>query len=489
MNAPAAAPPVAPSESNGSAQNPTHTRYWVIVFAVALAVIQYIDRVCISKAAPSMQAELSLTKDDMGTIFSSFTLAYALFEIPGGWLGDRFGPRKILLRVVCWWSVFTAATGWSAWIASTLKVGDAAIYLGFADRTTSLQIACFATLVAVRFLFGAGEAGCFPNITRAFMNWLLPHERVRAQSVLWLCARWGGAVTPVLLSIVLQWVTWQNSFVLFGGLGLIWAALFFVWFRDDPKDHPGVSAAEKKLLAPNAAFAHGHGKVPWGVFLSSRTAWLLWLQYACLSYVWYFYVTWLPTFIKESYGTTRSDIVQSLLAGVPLFCGGIGSFFSGFVAARLSKVVGGMANTRKILSVGGFVCMGISIFMAAHLTQPEAVLASFGAASFFGDLAMPCSWGTCMDIGGRFAGTLSGSMNMMGNLGGALSSKALVYILRFAHNDWRWVFYSYAITCVAGAVSWMLIDTETPLDGRPAPARGSDLPEPDDKPAEMIEEL
>jgi len=488
VNAPADAPPATSIDANVSAQQPSRTRYWVIVFAVALAVIQYIDRVCISKAAPTMQDKLGLTKDDMGTIFSAFTLAYALFEIPGGWLGDRFGPRKILLRVVCWWSFFTAATGWSAWIASLFKVGDAAIYLGFADRTTSLRIASLSTLVAVRFLFGAGEAGCFPNITRAFMNWLLPHERVRAQSVLWLCARWGGAITPALLTIVLQWVTWQNSFVLFGCFGLVWAVLFFIWFRDDPKDHRGVNAAEKRILAPNAAYAHGHGKVPWGVFLSSRTAWMLWLQYACLSYVWYFYVTWLPTFIKESYGATRSDMVQSLLAGVPLFCGGIGSFFSGFIAAKLSNLVGGMANTRKILSVGGFLCMGLSIFLASRLKQPEAVLASFGAASFFGDLAMPCSWGTCMDIGGRFAGTLSGSMNMTGNLGGALSSYVLPYILRLASNEWRFVFYTYAATCVVGAISWMLIDTETPLDGRTNRVARSE-PEPEDKPAEMIEEL
>jgi MFS family permease len=149
-----------------AAVRPTHTRYWVIVFAITLAVIQYIDRVCISQAAPFISKDLGLSKPQMGLVFSAFVLAYALFEIPTGYMGDKIGPRRVLMRVVLWWSFFTAATGWVwNWIS----------------------------LVIVRFLFGAGEAGCFPNLTKAFDRWLPLRERIRAQGIMWMSARWGGA--------------------------------------------------------------------------------------------------------------------------------------------------------------------------------------------------------------------------------------------------------------------------------------------------------
>src|SRR6185295_9094759 len=196
---------------------------------------------------------------------------------------------------------------WVTWVSAILHIGSLTNFLGFSDETTVLRISSLFTLVAIRFLFGAGEAGCFPNITRAFMNWLLPSERQRAQSVLWLCARWGGALTPILVVFVLQFVSWQNVFVVFGSLGLIWAVAFGLWFKDNPKDHPGVNAGERALLAENEKFAHGHGNVPWKLFLSSKTAWLLWAQYFFLSYVWYFYVTWLPTFLDDKYKVSFNE--------------------------------------------------------------------------------------------------------------------------------------------------------------------------------------
>src|SRR5438876_8616192 len=156
---------------------PTRARYWVIVFAITLAIIQYIDRVCISQAAPLISSDLGLSPRQMGLVFSAFTLAYALFEIPCGYLGDRIGPRKVLLRIVLWWSFFTAATGW---------------------------MRNWASLMATRFLFGAGEAGAFPNLTKAFNRWLPLEERTRAQGIMWMSARLGGAFTPLLVYACLQ---------------------------------------------------------------------------------------------------------------------------------------------------------------------------------------------------------------------------------------------------------------------------------------------
>ncbi len=430
-------------------QRPTHARYWVIVFAVSLAIIQYIDRVCISKAMPAIQRDLHFTNVQAGYVFGAFTLAYALFEIPTGWLGDKFGPRKVLLRVVIWWSVFTAATA---------RAGSA------------------AAMMVVRFLFGAGEAGCFPNITKAFSTWLPPDERVRAQGVLWLAARWGGAATPLLVVAVLGLVSsWRRAFELFGALGLVWAFFFYRWFRDNPHEHPSVNEAEKRLLRGIDSLASRHSKVPWRIFFRSYSAWLLWLQYACLSYVWYFYITWFPTYLDETHGSRLGPVMLAVLAGLPLFGGGFGSLISGFCARALAARVGGMGRARRILPAFGFLAAAACLLAANSVTaSPLALALLVGFAGLFNDFALPCAWGACMDVGGRFSGTFSGAMNMMGNLGGFIAPIVTGYILDLTHS-WNLVFSLSSGVYLLGAVSWMLLDPVTPLDRTAPPARGAAL--------------
>ncbi|MBI3210204.1 MAG: MFS transporter, partial [Candidatus Solibacter usitatus] len=238
-------------------------RYWVIVFAVTLSILAYIDRVCISQAAPLISKDLGFSKTDIGRIFGAFALAYALFEVPGGWMGDWMGPRKVLMRIVIWWSAFTAITGYM-WN--------------------------FASMYACRFLFGAGEAGCFPNLTKAFSVWLPTMERVRAQGIMWTFARWGGAFTPPLVIFVLKYMDWRMAFVTFGALGVIWAVAFYWWFRDNPMEHPSVNAAERELLKEVAVNSESHANVPWGRILRRGSVWGLWLQYFLLAYPWYFYI-------------------------------------------------------------------------------------------------------------------------------------------------------------------------------------------------------
>ncbi len=435
------------------AEKPSHTRYGVVIFAVSLAVIQYVDRVCISKSQNDIQRDLGLDDKQIGWVLGIFGLAYALFEIPSGWMGDRYGPRRALIRVVLWWSFFTILTGFTGG---------------------------FYSILAVRFLFGAGEAGCFPNLTRAFVNWLLPAERVRAQSILWLSARWGGAFTPLIVMFVLNLLKsngytqpWRQSFLIFGIPGVLWVIVFGLWFRDNPKDHPGVNEAEKKLLEPNAKYATSHANVPWGLFISSKAAWLLWAQYFCVSYVWYFYVTWFNSYLSRQYHGEYNDDYLTRIACMPLFFGGIGCLISGFITKQIAAKVG-LRQTRRILGTLGLIgttcCLAYVATSDLKALTPGALGLALGLASMFSDFTIPCAWGACMDVGGRFAGTFSGSMNMMGNFAGFLCPM----VIGHASGNWNFVFWTMTAAALLGAICWIFLDAVTPLEGD-APAMDSKI--------------
>jgi ACS family glucarate transporter-like MFS transporter len=418
----------------------------MFAFVIVLAVITYIDRVCISQAAPDIRRELGLTETQMGWVFSAFTISYALFEIPGGWMGDRYGPRSVLMKVVVMWSVFTAATG-AAWN--------------------------FVSMVVCRFLFGVGEAGCFPNVTKIFTIWLPSRERVRAQGILWMSARWGGAFTPMLVAAVLGLMNWRWAFVLFGALGVFWAIGFFRWFRDRPSEHPGVNAAELALMDGAEVNAPSHESVPWGRLARSPTVWLLWLQYFCMSYGWYFYITWLPTYLRDARHVSLEK--SAVLAGLPLFFGGIGCFVGGWVAKRLAEGGQPVARARRIVACTGLFLAGAMLVVATRINDPVFAMIALGLASFSNDLAMAPDWAACMDVGGRLAGSLSGSMNMMGNLGGAVGPVVVGYILNSTKitpdapptlQGWTTAFLVAAAIYGIGAIAWLFIDPVTPLEER-----------------------
>jgi MFS family permease len=431
----------------------------VIVFAIVLAVIQYIDRVCISQAMPDIARDLQLTDSQKGAIFSAFGLAYALFEIPTGWLGDKIGARKVLVRVVLWWSFFTAATGW-AWN--------------------------HVSMVVIRFLFGAGEAGCFPNLTKAFSAWLPTSERTRAQAIMWMGARWGGAFTPLLVVSVMAFVSWRTAFLIFAMLGVAWAVVFYWWFRDNPRDHRGVNAAELELLKDNADNIAGHGDVPWRELMTRPTMWFLWAQYFCLSYGWYFYITWLPTYLKDVRGTEITSnafmnwlagllegslspeitvkVLAAALAGIPLLFGGFGSLVAGAISNRWLARGASVVRVRRFFAVLGFAGASALLMISFYIKDPLLAMFSMGMASFCNDLTMPGSWTTCMDVGGKYAGTVSGSMNMMGNLGGMAGPLVVGLILDNTNRDWQLTFLVSSVIYFLGAICWMFIDPVTPLE-------------------------
>lgn len=417
---------------------PTRQRYWVVALGFALAFITYIDRAAVGQAAPSIARDLRLSPVQMGYVFAAFGLAYSAFEIPSGWLGDWIGPRKVLLRIVLWWSFFTAATGW-AW--------------------------SYPSLLVTRFLFGMGEAGCFPNLAKCFSTWLPRHERLKAEGFKSLSARWGGAVTPIIFLYLQQWLGWRVVFQVFAVIGVLWAVVFYWWYRDDPRDLRGVNPAELRLLgmgARSSGHQTGDRSVPWGVFLRSRSAWLLWTNWFCYSYGFYFYLTWLPTYLQQA---RHLDLHKSaVLAGLPLLSAGLGSLFSGFACAWLMGRTPRVALIRRTMAITGFAAAAILLLIFTRLENPMWMVAALTASSFAAEFCGPVSWTTCMDLGGRYVGSLAGAMNTLGQLGGTVAPALIGYILKWTDYNWSITFYVSAAIYFCGILCWTFLDPVTPLD-------------------------
>jgi MFS transporter, ACS family, glucarate transporter len=422
--------------------SPTGARHIVTLFAVSLAVITYVDRAAINVSALYISKDLGLTTIQMGWAFAAFGWAYALFEIPGGWLGDKIGPRRVLMRIVLWWSLFTAATGW-AWNA--------------------------ASLIAIRGLFGAGEAGAFPNMTRMFTTWLPVKERERAQANLWLATRLTAAFTPLFVALLIEQFGWRRTFELLGVLGVVWAGFFYNWYRDVPSEHPAVNQAELAMLPPARDTAIAESGVPWRLIFSKRSVWLLSIQYMCLAYGWWFYINWLPTYLRTARGTTVR--MGALLAGLPLLLGGVGCLVSAGVIPRLARALGSVARARRIVAVSGFVGASVCIIIFTGIDDPRRAMIVLGFAGFFNDFVMPAAWAGTMDIGGRYSGTVSGAMNMMGSIAGASSVLVVGYLLAWTSGNWTLTFYISAAIYLIGAICWLFLDSHTPIEQHASEAR------------------
>jgi len=401
---------------------PTHARYWVVIFALALAMVMYIQRVAISQAIVPISADLHLDKAQTGLVLGAFGLSYALFEIPMGLLGDKLGVRWVLSQLVLIWSLFTALTG-AAW------------------NLTSLWI--------LRFLFGAGEAGCFPNLTRMLSAWLPLNERVRAQAVMWAFGRWGGALAPPVAFFVIYHFGWRWGFVALAMLGVGWVAFFLPWFRNDPAEHKSVNKAELEMLEQSRALVlHDHG-MPWYKLLLQKDIAFLGLQYFGFSYTWYFYVTWLPTWLQQARGLDPKTAAG--YAMIPLALGGCGSIVSGFLP---------LSVPRKWVAIFGFFATAILIFIIPGIENVGMAMALMGLASFCSDLTMPISWNTCVEIGKQYTATVSSTMNMLGNFAGFVAPVVFGLILQNTNNNWAMVMYTMAAASVVSALCWFFLEPD-----------------------------
>ena len=426
--------PAAPTQP-AAASRPTRTRHWVLAFAATLALITYVDRVCMAQAKGSVAADLGLSDYQMGLVFSFSTLAYGFFGVLAGSLGDLFGPRKVLTQMVVWWSLFTAATG-RAWNLGSLLVAQ--------------------------FLFGGAESGAFPNLAKAYTKWLPVVERNRAVSVMWLCTRWGGAITPLLVVWVISLVGWRWTFAAFAVPGIVWVVLFHAWFRDSPRDHKSVNAAEIALIQEAPAKPASRPKVPWSKIVHSRTVWLLIVQYFCFGYGWYFYITWLPTYAREARGLELHK--GALLSGIPLFFGGFACLLSGWLAGWLVRRGFALVHVRRSLAYVGYGGAAVMLLIMLRIADPVWAMLAMGLASFFLDLTLPLCWRTAMDVGGQYAGTVSAAVNTSGQIGGAVGPYVVGYILQYMNHNWTLIFAISAAIYILGGLCWIFIDPVNPIE-------------------------
>jgi MFS family permease len=407
----------------------------VLWFVFLLAFVTYLDRVCISAAAPYISDELHLTTRQMGVALSAFALAYAVFEIPSGWLADVIGPRKVLTRIVLWWSAFTMLTG---------------VARGY------------ASLVVIRFLFGAGEAGALPSASNCVAKWFPLSERGKANGMLLFGTRVGGMVSvPLVLQIIRHW-GWRASFVIVGSVGLVWAAAWWVWYRDSPATHPSVSKNELDWIRHDTLGLDGqdgHAKTPWRALAGSANLWAICAMYFTYGYGLYFYFTWLPTYLIRVLGF--SELSGGLLAGLPFLCAGVANLVGGWLTDVLASSRG-LRTARCHLGFASFFAGAVLTFASTLVPQPIAKAVLLAAALGSVDLALSACWAVCLDIGRSHAGVVTGCMNTFSNLGGVLTPLVVAYAVE-RWQSWTFPFYVTAVVYAAGAVLWLLIDPTKPI--------------------------
>jgi ACS family glucarate transporter-like MFS transporter len=419
-----------------AAATASNARRTIVAFGAAIAFLSFLDRAAISQAAPFISREMHFSSAQMGLIFSAFGFTYAAFEMPSGWLCDRFGVRILLTRVVLAWSLFTAATG-AAWN--------------------------FPSLFTSRLLFGAGESGCFPGLAAMFRTWLPPRERNSAEGIKAACARWGAAIAPAMFAALYAWFTWRQVFVLLGLMGAALSLVFVRWYRDDPRTHPSVNAAELALLPIPRVKPASHGSAAtWKAIVGSRSVWALGMQWFAHYYGFYFYITWLPLYLYRVRGL---DVRHgAFAAGLPLFTAGLGSLFAGWATSALTTKVGSTARARKLMGYISYGGAAILLLLSTWVANPGLALIAMSLSAFTAEFSGPISWTTAMDIGGENVGAVSGFMNTLGQLGASIAPAVTGFLLQLTGNGWNFTFYASALIYAAGAVCWMMIDPTAALD-------------------------
>jgi sugar phosphate permease len=423
-----------------AATSPSKGRWYILLLISVMYLVTYLDRVNISTAAPDISKEFGFDKLTMGFIFSAFVWAYALFQVPGGWLSDRFGARRVLAGVVTYWSVMTAATA-----------------------------AAFGAVsfIVVRFLFGIGEAGAFPGATRAMQLWYPQSERGFVQGITHSASRLGAAIAPPIVALIIAGgqfagftfpaLGWRAVFLICGVVGLIWALWWALSYRNLPEDHPMVNKDELghiRGFAPDGTIKppniHKQINVPWTTLVRSGNMWAIMCGYFTYVYCLWIFLSWLPSYLIEARHFTL--LKGGSLASLPLFAGVIGDTVGGLATDWLLRKTGSARIARRTVAIVGLLGCAVCIVPAALAEDAYTAVYGLTASMFFLEFTIGPSWAVPMDTGGKYSGTVSGMMNMAGNFGGAISP--IVFGFLAQGGNWQAPFIVAAGLLVVGSAVW-----------------------------------
>ncbi len=411
-------------------------RHGVIALLAALSIITFIDRMAIAVTGPAIQRDLGITPDQWGWVLGAYVIAYAVFEIPSGALGDAHGYRKELTRITVWWSFFTAATA---------------------------LCRNFWQLTAARFLFGLGAAGAYPNMSGVLYRWLPARERARGQGVIWAASRFGGALAPLLLVPLQATLGWRATFAILGLIGLTWAIAWRSWFHDRPADQPGIGADEVAEIGGDDA--GGHAGTPWRRLLGLPQLWLIALAYCFYAFGSWFFFNWFPTWLVKGAGFTVAEM--GLYGSIPFLLGVVANLAGGVLCDRLAARIG-IRNAYRLIASTCLTITAVLLVMLSLASGKLAIVVLAGAAFAVMDLMLPAAWAMCMAIGGRYGGTASGVMNTAGNLGGFVCTVAIGYIIA-GTGDYSLPLQGVALMVLVSAGLFAMIDCTKGLDHKPAP--------------------
>jgi sugar phosphate permease len=416
---------------------PTKTRWLVLLLISLMYMITYMDRTGISIAAPAMEREFGLSKTAIGVVFSVFLWAYAIGQIPGGWLADRFGPRLVLLIIVPFWSLMTAMTA----VASGLT-----------------------SLIGIRFVFGLAESGAFPTATRAMQLWFPKAERGIVHGVTHSFSRFAVAIVPFLAVSIMVALGWRWIFYLFGAAGLLWSAAFYLLYQNLPEKHARVNQEELARIRGRDADGeikpitlHQQLATPWKTIFRSANMWYIAAGYCCFYYGTYFFMTWFPTYLIDYRHLSLKTV--GVWASLPLLAGMVGDIVGGTLTDKVYRRTGKLKFARRIVAAPAMLASGVCLIPAATAHSAWTAILCLTASLFFLELVISPAWAVPMDVGGEYSGTVCGVMNMAGSLAASLSP--IIFGALVQRGFWILPFFITAGVLLTGALIWaFLIDAE-----------------------------
>ncbi|HEY7424166.1 MAG TPA: MFS transporter, partial [Gemmataceae bacterium] len=367
---------------------------------------------------------------------------------------------------------------------------------GFSWQIGLLAVNSLTALLLIRFLFGLGEAGAYPNLTRVVGDWFPFHERAFAQGAIWMSARLGGAFAPFIIGRLSAALGWRQAFWVLGAAGVSWCVVFWIWFRDTPEEKPECNEAERDLIrtgnseqVPVRSEEQGVRSEQFtsslpapqrnpfaGRLVFSLTVWSMCAASCFVCFGWYFYPTWQPQYLKDVYGISYEG--SELLTGLPFLFGAVGSLLGGRLSDWLVRRTGQRRWGRSLMGIVGFTTAGLCVLGTGYTTTAWQAVALLCAAFLVNDLAIPVIWAVCADIGGSYVGTVAGIMNMAGGVGAVLSPILIPYVLAMLPAEysgperWRLIFAGLAASWFLGALSWIFIDASKPLFAKESVVRG-----------------